>query len=133
VKPSGIKNFLVRNVAMAMALFIVLSSGRSLVPGMCATLSAMQDGGACTTKVCCAAEPRPTSSNSPVLGIEKKHTDCAFCHLAKGIIQHESSVIVEAPCFTALETQVTHYQRPTLTERWNYSRPRDPPFLPIAV
>lgn len=119
-----------RAVSIVLVLFSLLSSGRALVPGMCATLAAMQDAqrGTCTTATCCSVEMSGSSQQDYAsLRQEKRRVKCAFCHLATGIIQHEASVVLDAPRSAPTQATLEPLERPDLTALWNYSRPRDPP------
>jgi hypothetical protein len=118
-----------RLLSLGLVLFALLSSGRALVPGMCATLAATQDAqrGKCTTTTCCSVAIFGSSPDSPSLREEKKRVECAFCHLATGIIHYEASVVLDAPIGTPSPTTLAQLECPDLTALWNYSRPRDPP------
>ncbi len=119
-----------RVTAVVMLAFCLLSHGRALVPGMCATLAAAKDGAradTCCSDVCALSETSRTAT--AVEATRDKHPDCAFCNLAKGIIQVQAYVYCEHPAPVVERAALEPAERIVNTEPRLASRPRDPPSM----
>lgn len=73
-----------RILAVGFVLLYALASGRSLIPGMCATQSAMNAEGASFASAECCARPEAPFSNHNSDGDPNSanQSRCAFCQLA---------------------------------------------------
>lgn len=97
----GPRGYLVRGTSIAFVLFLLLASGRALVPGMCATQSALlratQDGHPVSTaswraKTCCSLMSLGEAHEAPVAPTSGAPV-CAFCNLAHAILDEPVPVI----------------------------------------
>ncbi|MBI1320266.1 MAG: hypothetical protein GC168_15170 [Candidatus Hydrogenedens sp.] len=91
-----------RSLAVLMAVFCVLASGRALVPGMCATQRALEENAAVRAAAsCCSVQPASCCSKAPAppAGGTRApgETNCAFCHLAKAVAENPAPVFFPAP------------------------------------
>ena len=119
-----------RAIAAVLAAFCLLSSGRALVPGMCATLAAVKEDGAgacCSTKFGCPASDESPNKSAAVIRSLKPKTECAFCHMAKGTLQIKVGVLLTGPGSEVSLKPIAPHDRLAEFERWNFARPRDPP------
>jgi len=70
-----------RILAVGFVLLYALASGRSFVPGMCATQSAVVSGGASLSPLACCARPASAPNHSNGSNTESPVPRCAFCQL----------------------------------------------------
>lgn len=127
-----------RVTAVLLVAFCVLSSGRSLVPGMCATLAAMRGNNEAAPSCCspargCVPAREGQSAPATVVSSFKPRAECAFCNLAKGIVPIESAVRISSPVTTISLAVLAPRERFAEFERWNFARPRDPPRSPSGL
>lgn len=121
-----------RVTAYALVAFLVLSSSRALIPGLCATQAELHAGDdpECTTHACCA----PTSkSESPGVALDNAvpHVDCAFCKLATARIVTTPSPFVVSAMDDAGESIAVPRARPLAPHDWTPADSRGPPALLI--
>jgi hypothetical protein len=121
----------IRYTALALCAFTLLSSARALIPGLCATLAAQQAGAEKHEQHSCCHVGAPQSSQRGALANLTKRApdqpDCAFCHLAKGMLKTEARVAPPRVNLRALPAKpdglfTCFYATPV-----GPSRPRDPP------
>ena len=123
-----------RILALALVAYSLLASARELVPGLCATLAAVQQGApACdpATRSCCGGA-ETESGDTRIHSEGKPHAPCAFCNLVKGLITSEAAAT--APCNPACP-EATCPRLAILRASARLcaeSRPRDPPSAILA-
>ncbi|NUM55607.1 MAG: hypothetical protein HUU46_18330 [Candidatus Hydrogenedentes bacterium] len=127
-----------RVLALALAAYSLLASARELVPGLCATLAAVQDADAACRFVshACCAETQSPSRPGDVTSIHAKgaaHPKCAFCALAKGLLKTETAVDAPANPLSFVASSPRAATDPSLDRVCAESRPRDPPSLTFAT
>ncbi len=127
---------LTRPVARLLVCFYVLASCRALVPGLCATLAAVDAPQQSTAQAriaaahsCCSLAQPPQDSTNPAPARKAPVTKCAFCELAKGFVT--PSPVVTLNLIAELLTEPVSLEIPTpFTARfWDPGLARDPPSL----
>ncbi len=72
----------IRVVGLTLIALLSLASGRSLIPGLCATQTALEDAHAATTSSCCDVPTPRTDDGVPFVRAVPSEVHCAFCNLA---------------------------------------------------
>jgi len=118
-----------RGVAVILLVFCLLSCFRALVPGMCATLAAIQDETSVKPSCCsvgCLSENKGNGLPN-VASSSRAHPDCAFCKLAHALVTVQSYFFVERPIFAALRQAKGPLPALICAAPRMAARPRDPP------
>lgn len=119
-----------------LAAYSLLASARELVPGLCATLAAVQVGAKqcdAVTHSCCAEAPRsPRNTDEASIQSQSAHPHCAFCTLAKGLIKTEAAVATPENPASPEATTPQAVEQPVSIPVCAESRPRDPPAHSLA-
>lgn len=121
---------IVRATALAAVAFMLLASGRAIVPKVCATQQALASCHEPAPQTdCCESPTLPTALSTGDIP-EQLTTDgvhCAFCVLATGVVlapeyggQVGPGEPFNLPSYSVLD-------EPALPTLWVPARPRDPP------
>ncbi|GMV94972.1 MAG: hypothetical protein AMXMBFR82_47500 [Candidatus Hydrogenedentota bacterium] len=129
---------LTRPVARLLVCFYVLASCRALVPGLCATLAAVeapqqsvaQSSVAAAHSCCSLAQPPQNSTNAPAR--KAPATKCAFCELAKGFVTPSPAVTLNFIAEQLTEPAWLEVPTPHTARFWDPGLARDPP-SPVQV
>ncbi|MCC6797201.1 MAG: hypothetical protein IT366_18940 [Candidatus Hydrogenedentes bacterium] len=118
----------IRALAVLMVLFSVLSSGRTLVPGLCATLNALKDGApreSCCTTSCPTSDAKSAAEEN--LRSEKERPDCAFCKFAHALVKVQAFSFLDSPMQVVAQATVPFVDAAACAVPRQAARPRDPP------
>ncbi len=111
-----------RPVSLFLVAFLLLASARALVPGMCATLAAVDSK---PEAACCAHR---TAADGPVVApVQDTHPACAFCALAKGNVTPGSAASAPGVSGIATVAGSTAVAEPDTACHWNPASRRGPP------
>lgn len=123
---------LTQATALAAVAFLLLASGRALVPKVCATQNAL--GASCHEPVetvdtaCCESEASTDSlvaAGAPPELTEGVH--CALCVLATAVVLPLEHTDQPAPSTLVLSSANRVAPEPVLPTLWTPTLPRDPP------
>lgn len=119
----------IRVTAAAVLAFYALATGRALIPGLCSTLAAVEEGvhAANSGAVCC---PVGNTADGPVIhALPETHAACAFCALCKALCVPITSVSLDPANTLAafepldyVEPYVAHDDAPAISRRGPPSR-----------
>ena len=121
---------IVHALSLTLAVYMLLASGRALIPGMCATLAALRAGSSdeSARPASCCSIAVPDAKGEPVWkGPVKPHPECAFCLLAKALIKSEAPMKIPGTPATPGAAIPSYYHSPDCLHLCAESRPRDPP------
>lgn len=76
----------IRVIGFTLIALLSLASGRSLIPGLCATQAALDDCNATTTSSCCDIPAQRTDDGVPFVRTVASEVHCAFCNLATTLV-----------------------------------------------
>lgn len=116
-------------MSATLAAFMLLASGRSLIPGLCATQAALDQNATSATEVCCPASIPKDTGEGVVLSAYQAPVHCAFCTVAKALVTvaHAPLPIAASP-FSANIASIPVDQ--AISEaRADTNVGRDPPFV----
>jgi hypothetical protein len=117
-----------RAAVVPVLLFYGLASARALVPGLCATQSALDEHQAESAATCCSLDAKPSDANGePAVAQHSEHAECAFCSLSKGFVQPLVRCIYEQRMMTLLRFHAVELAPAHLPDVWDPASPRDPP------
>ena len=123
----------IRALAALMALFSVLSSGRTLVPGLCATLNALNDGApreSCCTTACSTSDAKSAAEENLRSG--KEQPDCAFCKFAHALVEVQAFSYLDSPVPAIAQATVPFADAAVCAVPRQAARPRDPPAFVLS-
>jgi hypothetical protein len=83
-----------RVIGISLIALLALASGRSLVPGLCATQAALNENGE-QLAVCCDHSPYQPAEGSPSINAETE-VACAFCSLATTLVTASPGIVFES-------------------------------------
>lgn len=116
-----------RATAFAVTLMYLLATSRALIPGLCATQTAIEE----RAVSCCTIALGGCESSEPGIAATVEMNDCAFCHLAKApntLVAYANTVDAPEAIDTATDDAIEHVASVDLNA---LSAPRAPP-LPLA-
>lgn len=121
--------FTLRSAVVPVLLFYGLASARALVPGLCATQSALDDQHDPKSKTCCVMPKQSTSEDGEPTAVEQHEETvrCGFCALSKALVQPLVHCLYEQRMRALMLNHAVEIEPLHLPDVWRPAAPRDPP------